>query len=60
MRPLERLLDAREVAEILGIHYRSVHKLRRAGALPASAIAGTWRFDPQDIRDYIDKQKEQS
>lgn len=53
-----RLLNCREVAEWLGIHFRGVYELRKSGELPAIPIGGSWRFDPDDIQDYIDTQKE--
>lgn len=52
------LLDAHQTAEVLHIAYRTVHALRKAGELPAVAVGGAWRFDPDDIRAYIARQKE--
>ena len=54
---MKRLIDAYEVAKILNRHYRTVHDLRKAGQLRAVALGGTWRFDPADVEDYIDRQK---
>ena len=54
---LSRLLTANEVAELLSVHPRTVHRLRKQGLLPAVAIFGTWRYDPTDIRRYIKQQK---
>lgn len=53
-----RLLNCREVAEWLGIHFRGVYELRKSGQLPAIPIGGSWRFDPDDVQEYIDNQKE--
>lgn len=52
------LRTASEVADMLNVHYRTVLELRKAGELPAVAIGGTWRFDPDDIQDYINRKKE--
>lgn len=52
------LRTAAEVADMLNVHYRTVLELRKAGELPAVAIGGTWRFDPDDIQDYINRKKE--
>lgn len=55
-----RLLNCHEVADWLGIYYRTVYQLRKAGELPAIPIGGSWRFDPADVQKYIDTQKEKS
>lgn len=55
----EPMLDTREVAEWLRIAYRTVHALRKSGELPAIAIAGTWRYDPDDVREFINRQRDQ-
>lgn len=52
------LRTASEVADMLNVHYRTVLELRKTGELPAVAIGGTWRFDPDDIQDYINRKKE--
>lgn len=52
------LLTAYQAAEVLNVHYRTVLELRKAGELPAVAIGGTWRFDPDDIQTYINNNKE--
>lgn len=52
------LRTASEVADMLNVHYRTVLELRKAGELPAVAIGGTWRFDPDDIQTYIHNNKE--
>lgn len=58
--PVERLLTAREVADILSLHFREVYKLRRSGELPAVAFGGAYRFDPADVRKLINDHKEKS
>lgn len=52
------LLTAYQAAEVLNVHYRTVLELRKSGKLPAVAIGGTWRFDPDDVNDYINRKKE--
>lgn len=57
MTPIVPLLDAKDVAERLNCHYRTVHDLRRRGELPAIPVGGVWRFDPNDIDQYIKEKK---
>lgn len=58
--PVERLLNSKEVADILGLHFREVYKLRKSGELPAVAFGGAYRFDPTDVRKLINDHKESS
>lgn len=66
---MRRLLTAREVARLLACNYRHVHRLRKAGVLPAVDITantpeaaesrrtGTYRFVEADVQAYIDQQR---
>lgn len=47
-------MDAYEVARVLGIHYRTVHRLRKAGELRGRAVGGQWRFTQEDVQSYLD------
>lgn len=49
----ERLLDAKEVAAILGIHWRTVINLAKSGEIAYIMIAGKHKFSRQDVDDYI-------
>jgi excisionase family DNA binding protein len=50
-------MTAREVAIALGCCYHTVLSLRKRGELPASVVAGQYRFAPDEVRAYIDAQK---
>lgn len=54
---LETLLDSRAVAAILGVTTRTLRNIVRRGGLPVVRVGGSVRFDPQDIRDYIERSK---
>jgi excisionase family DNA binding protein len=51
--PIPRLLDYDDVAVILKLSTRSVHRLVASGELRSIRIAGSVRFDPTDIRQFI-------
>lgn len=54
-RPLEKLLTAEQVADVLGYSDRqAVYKLKREGKLGAVALGDfTLRFDPDEVRRFI-------
>jgi excisionase family DNA binding protein len=52
----EPLLDAKAVAQILGIHPQTVLRLARTGKLPGLRYARHWRFRTTDIAKWIDAQ----
>jgi excisionase family DNA binding protein len=52
---LERLLDAKSVAAILGVHQNTVLKLARSGNLPGFRLGRYWRFRRSDIADWVTK-----
>ena len=49
----ERLLDAKEVGEILKINWRTVVKLVERGELTGYEVAGKYRFRRQDVDEYL-------
>jgi excisionase family DNA binding protein len=53
------LLNAREVAALLGFDVITVRDMARRGKLPAFKIAGQWRFDPGEIADWVEAQRHQ-
>ncbi len=40
----ERLLDAREVAKLLGVHRATLQRMARDGQLPGVKVGKLWRF----------------
>ncbi|WP_420096126.1 helix-turn-helix domain-containing protein [Brevibacterium sediminis] len=57
MIDLEQLLTSKEVAETLQCTPKHVNTLRKSGDLPAMAIGGMWRYDPRDLRQYVERQR---
>ncbi len=52
-----RLLTAQEVAKILGISRKTVHRLVREGKLPCVQVtARERRFTPEQVQEYIESQ----
>lgn len=51
------LLTKTEVADLLHVSIRSVDRLRLAGQLPALRVRGRIRFDPEDVRAFLDGQR---
>jgi len=51
------LLTARQTARMLAISERSLYSLTKAGNLPAVRIGRSVRYDPDDIRAWIDAAK---
>jgi excisionase family DNA binding protein len=50
----DRLLEAPELADILGVRVHRVYELARLGIIPAVKIGRQVRFSPKRIRDFIE------
>jgi excisionase family DNA binding protein len=57
-RPLERLLTAHEVADLLQVHLRTVRRLVADGGLPCVRVGTRVRFDPRDVLRWVSARKE--
>lgn len=53
---MERLLKAREVAELLQVHVATVYRLADTRELPVVEIRGAKRFNEADVEAYIKRQ----
>ncbi len=54
------LLDSRRAAEALGLSERTLFSLKEAGTIPFVPVGKRGvRYDPRDLRDWIDRQKVQ-
>lgn len=51
------LLTARQTSRMLAISERSLYSLTKAGDLPAVRIGRSVRYDPSDIRAWIESAK---
>ena len=50
-------MTVRDVAGFLAVDEKTVYRLAQQGKLPGFRVAGTWRFQLQDIQGWIDAQK---
>jgi excisionase family DNA binding protein len=50
-------MTVRDVAGFLAVDEKTIYRLAQQGKLPGFKVAGTWRFQLQDIQGWIDAQK---
>jgi len=50
-------MTIRDVAGFLAVDEKTIYRLAQQGKLPGFKVAGTWRFQLQDIQGWIDIQK---
>lgn len=50
---MNRLLTAREVADILGMREHAVYRLAREGIIPVVHVGRFLRFDPDQLQEWI-------
>ena len=50
-------MTVRDVAGFLAVDEKTIYRLAQQGKLPGFKVAGTWRFQLQDIQGWIEKQK---
>ncbi len=50
-------MTVRDVAGFLSVDEKTIYRLAQQGKLPGFKVAGTWRFQLQDIQQWIDAQK---
>jgi excisionase family DNA binding protein len=55
---LEQLLTIADVARVLGIARSSVYTLIRAGELVPFRVGERARFDPADVRRYLERHRD--
>jgi len=55
---MEKLLSIEEVAEILGLEYKSIYRLIRNGDLPAARIGRVYRVNKADLAAFLERQKQ--
>ncbi len=51
-------LTVKQVADLLAVNERTVYRMAQAGKIPAFKVSGTWRFMEEDIRRWIEEQKQ--
>jgi len=50
-------MTVRDVAGFLAVDEKTIYRLAQQGKLPGFKVAGTWRFQLQDIQRWIESQK---
>lgn len=53
-------MTVRDVAGFLAVDEKTIYRLAQQGKLPGFKVAGTWRFQLQDIQSWINDQKKQT
>jgi len=53
---ISKMLTIKEVAESMGVHQRTIYRLAKGGKMPGFKFGGTWRFDPETIRQWINQE----
>ena len=54
--PIQPLLTPEQVASILGLTRLAVIRASRSGRIPAVRIGRVWRYRPESIQAWVDKQ----
>jgi excisionase family DNA binding protein len=49
------LISLAQVALRLGVSGQTIRNMIEAGEIPAIRVRGQWRFEPQDIEDYLSR-----
>ena len=50
-------ITVKDVAEHLNVDEKTIYRLAQKGDLPAFKVAGAWRFELADIREWVAAQK---
>lgn len=50
----DEILTLKEVAEYLKLAEKTAYRLAAEGKLPGFKVGGSWRFQKEDIRQWID------
>ena len=57
---VESLWSLKELAEYLNIAEKTVYSYAQKGQIPGFKIVGNWRFDPEDIKAWVEAQKSET
>lgn len=55
---MKPFLSIKEASEYLGLEYKTVYRLVRAGEIPAARLGGVYRIKLTDLEDYFEQQKQ--
>jgi hypothetical protein len=51
----EQLLDLREAAALLGMHWKTLERRAQTGQVPAFRLFGRWKFRASVLNDWVNK-----
>lgn len=57
--PIEPLLTVANVCELLAVSKQTLYRLLRAGELTPSRVGDRLRFEPNDVRAYLERHREE-
>jgi len=57
---MKAFVSIKEAAEYLGVEYKTVYRLVKAGDIPAGKIGGVYRIKKDDLDGYFEKQKQKT
>jgi excisionase family DNA binding protein len=57
--PLEPLLTVADVCKLLAVSKQTLYRLLRAGELTPSRVGDRLRFRPDDVRAYLERNREE-
>lgn len=52
----EPLLDDKQAAALLGIHYKTLQRLARTGQIPAHRVGRFWRFRASELDKWLNSE----
>ena len=55
----DEILTIREVAHLLKINEKTAYKLASAGGIPGFKVGGSWRFQREEIGNWIKRKVEE-
>jgi excisionase family DNA binding protein len=55
---IEPAMTVKDVADYLNVDEKTIYRLSQRGKLPAFKVAGSWRFQRSDIKNWIISQKQ--
>jgi len=53
----DEILTLKEVAEYLKLAEKTAYRLAAEGKLPGFKVGGSWRFEREDVLQWIEEQK---
>jgi excisionase family DNA binding protein len=54
----DRALTVKDVAELLSVDQKTIYRLAQKGGIPGFKVLGSWRFQRNDIVNWINDQKQ--